>query len=126
MKQLLISCALLIAVLCTTVFSSLWVNQTARDCYIQLGRAQFCAQSGDWDGAARLAESAHTNWQTRSFFLHILLCHSEIDAIDRSFREIFEHLRFRQEQAYCVSNAALMMQLGQLAQTQRFTLENVL
>ena len=126
MKRLFIASALLMSLLGCSVIVGLRMESLSADYIRMLTTAQHHAQQDNWDMARSLTREVYTDWQSRRFFLHALLRHSDTDQILLSFRSVEEYLRLEETDQYVAANAQLITQLELIAEMEQPSLGNVL
>lgn len=127
MKRAWIAGAVLSLLFACTLWSGLRLERFTGDLADSLHRAQSYAQTGDWDAAGRTTEGAFRRFRERAFSLHITLRHSDIDAAETAFQEVEQLLAHRERLGeYAAANARLIAQLELLAESERFSLHNIL
>ncbi len=126
MKQLIVSCSMLLCLLGMSLASG-WHIDSLCDNYIpQLICAQQMAAQDDWPQARAITQAVYQDWENRNFLLHALLRHNDTDQILLSFRTISEYLQLEEMDQYAAANATLVTQLELLAEMEQPTLKNVL
>ncbi|WP_251444951.1 DUF4363 family protein [Vermiculatibacterium agrestimuris] len=126
MKRIWIALAILLAVLCATLYHSVYLSHFTQDLSSLLEAAETEAESGDWDKAAALTQTAQDKWAQRECYLHITLRHDVTDNIYTDFREVWEFLHCQESGEYSAANARLIAGLELLSEAERLTLQNVL
>lgn len=127
MKRLCLAAAVLAALCAAAVFNVMHITRLAGQITGELSQAQTCAQSGDWDRAAELTGRAEQTFQDQAFYLHITLRHSDIDTVETAFREVGQLIAHRERLGeYAAANARLIAQVRLLAESEAFTLKNIL
>lgn len=127
MKRAWIAGCVLVLLLAAALWSGLYLGRFTEGLTASLAQAQGMVEKGNWEDAARVTENAARRFQDRTFYLHITLRHSEIDAVETSFREV-EQLLAHQELPgeYAAANARLMTRLELLSESEHFSLQNIL
>lgn len=127
MKRLWIAAGILLALCAATAANVLCITNLTRRTADTLAQAQTSAGAGDWDRAAELTHQAEHSFQEQSFYLHITLRHSDIDAVEIAFQEVEQLLLHRERLGeYAAANARLIAQVELLAESEAFTLKNIL
>jgi hypothetical protein len=88
MKKELAIAALLIAMIAASALNIRALNRLTESVAVTADSALLCAESGDWDGARRLAQSAADEWDKSERYTHVVLRHSEIQAVDDAISEL--------------------------------------
>lgn len=126
MRRLWIAAALLAALAGLALWNASRVDSFVTELSADLTQAEEQAGDGNWDEAALLTRQAFSRWQERSFFLHATLRHSDLDAIQVSFRETLGFLRCGQEpMEYASASGRLLEQLQLLRKSEAPLLENI-
>lgn len=126
MKRILIAGAILLAVFVATLSHSFYISGFTGDLTALLEAAEARAEESDWSAARQLTQSAREKWDACGSYLHILLRHSETDAIYTGFREVAEFIQCREGGEYSAANARLIAELELLAEAEQLTLKNIL
>ena len=126
MKRLTAALFLLALVLCATVFHSRYLNRLTGGFCEQLQQAATLADQDNWSQALNLTEQTLTKWEQQDFYLHVMLRHTDIDAIRQTFHEVIESLSLAEPDQYTAANAKLITQLELLAEAEQLDLKNVL
>lgn len=92
-----------------------------------LTEAEVCAADGDWDAAYDKTEAALDRWFSRETYLHMVLQHSDTDAILLSFQEVRQLLAHPNTgDEYAAANARLITQLRLLSEMEQLNWKNVM
>ncbi len=126
MKRLFAALAILILLLCSSLYTGHRVSQLADSCIQQLRSAQQLATQNDWAQASSITQQAYQTWQDHDFSLHALMRHDDTDQILLSFRAVEQYLQLEEMDQYAAANATLITQLELLAEMEQPTVENVL
>lgn len=127
MKRLWIAAGILAALCLATALNVAHITRLTRQVTDGLSQAQEQVRSGSWDRAAELTAQADRTFQEHTFYLHITLRHNDIDAVEVAFREVEQLLAHRERQGeYAAANARLIEQIELLAESEAFTLKNIL
>lgn len=127
MRRAWIAGSVLVLLCAAALWNGLSLDRFTGNLVSSLEQAQGMAEKGSWEEAARITENAERRFQERAFYLHITLRHSDIDAVEISFREVEQLLTHRERLGeYAAANARLTAQLELIAQSERFSLHNVL
>ena len=126
MKRLWIATAILFLILFGTLYNSFYLSQLIDGYELRLNAAHELAKQGAWHNAGQLTRQVLQDWEKRSFYLHVLLQHANIDNINLSFQEVLEYLSIQEADQYTAANARLITQLGLLAEAELLTLRNIL
>ncbi|MBE6956467.1 MAG: DUF4363 family protein [Ruminococcaceae bacterium] len=126
MKRLTIALVLLLSVLGMTVFHSCYLSRLTDDFSRQLTQAATHADREQWSQALELTEQTLAAWERHDFYLHVLLRHTDIDAIRQTFHEVVEYLKLEEPDQYTAANARLITQIELLAEAEQLDLKNVL
>ena len=127
MKHAWIAGSILVLLCAAALWSGLHLDRFAESVTTSLHQAQSMAERGSWEEAARVTQSAGRRLQDEAFYLHISLRHNDLDEVETGFREV-EQLLAHQERLgeYAAANARLIVQLELLAESEHFSLHNVL
>lgn len=126
MKRLWIALALLAFLLASTLANSVYLSRIIDGYELRLSTAQTLAAQGAWTNASQLTRQVFRDWEERSFYFHILIRHTDTDAVYLAFREVQEYLTLEETDQYTAANARLIAQLSLLAEMEQLTLKNVL
>ena len=126
MKRLWAASALLVLLLAASLVNARYALSLTQSLAQPLEQAQQLAEEGDWTGARRLTRESYDRWNSRHFYLHSVLRHSDTDQILRSFRCVMQYLELEEMDQYAAANADLVSQLELLSEMEQATLVNVL
>lgn len=126
MKRLWIAAALLLALLGASLTNAWYAEKITDHMRARLERAQALAQQEDWGGAEALTHQVYEDWQSRRFYFHTTMRHSDTDQVLRGFHSVLEYVRLQEPDQYNAANADLMTQLELLAEMEQPTVANVL
>ena len=126
MKRLYIAAALLALLLGASLANGVYAEKITGDMRAQLRQAQTHAEQGDWGKAEALTRQVYEDWQSRHFYFHTTMRHSDTDQVLRAFRTVLEYLKLQEPDQYNAANADLMAQLELLAEMEQATVTNVL
>lgn len=126
MKRIWIASCILLAILALTLIHSFYIAHFTADLISLLEQAETQAEAGNWDNAMEYNEQAHRRWEKSDAYLHVLLRHTDTDAVYTSFHEVEEFLQCQEGGEYSAANAKLIVQLELLSEAEQLTLKNVL
>lgn len=126
MKRVLIACAILLLIFFAALAHSFYISSFTGDLTALLEAAEVNAENNDWAAAETLTQTARERWDSTDAYLHILLRHSETDAIYTGFREVQEFIQCREGGEYSAANARLIAELELLSEAEQLTLKNIL
>lgn len=126
MKRLTVALLLLATVLGATIFHSRYLDRLTGGFCEQLQQAAALADRENWSQALSLTEQTLAEWELQDFYLHVMLRHTDIDAIRQTFHEVIESLRLAEPDQYTAANAKLITQLELLAEAEQLTVKNIL
>ena len=126
MKRLYIAAALLALLLGASLANGVYAEKITGDMREQLRQAQTHAEQEDWGKAEALTRQVYEDWQSRHFYFHTTMRHSDTDQVLRAFRTVLEYLKLQEPDQYNAANADLMAQLELLAEMEQATVTNVL
>ena len=126
MKRLFTASALLVFLLAASLLNAWYSHTLTRSLARPLEEAQQLAGEGNWAEAVRLTRAAYDRWNSRHFYLHSVLRHSDTDQILRSFRCVMQYLELEEMDQYAAANADLISQLELLSEMEQASLVNVL
>ncbi len=126
MKRLYIAAALLVLLLAASLANGWYAAKITGSMREQLDQAQALAEQDDWSRAEALTRQAYEDWQSRHFYFHTTMRHSDTDQILRTFRSVLEYLKLQEPDQYNAANADLMAQLELLAEMEQPAIANVL
>ena len=92
----------------------------------QLQQAADLAQSEDWSGAADALAASYQDWSAKQFYLHIVAEHDAVDDADAMYQRAIAFAREQEPSEFRAELADLSAQLRLLAETERFSLQNIL
>lgn len=126
MKRIVIAAVLLLVTFAVTLCHSFYISSLTGEMTTLLEAAEARAESGDWNAAGNLTQTAQKQWESQELYLHILLRHSETDSVYTGFREVTEFIQCEEGGEYSAANAKLIAQLELLSEAEQLTLKNVL
>lgn len=126
MKRILIACAILLLLFSAALAHSFYISSFTGELTALLEAAEVNAENNDWASAETLTQTARERWGSADAYLHILLRHSETDAVYTGFREVAEFIQCQEGGEYSAANARLIAELELLAEAEQLTLKNVL
>ena len=127
MKRAWIAGSILILLCALSIWSSLCLGRFTEDIISSLEQAQSMAVKDNWQEAARVTSNAERRFRERYFYLHVTLRHSDIDAVEATFREVEQLLTYGERLGeYAAANAVLISQLERLSESEHFALRNIL
>ena len=116
MKRAWIAGSILVLLCALSIWSSLCLGRFTENIISSLEQAQSMAVKDNWQEAARVTSNAERRFREKYFYLHVTLRHSDIDAVEATFREVEQLLTYgerlggvrrRQRGAYLTAGAAL-------------------
>lgn len=126
MRRLWISVGLLLLLLGGSLFNAWYAKELTDAMGEQLRLAQQMTETGRWEQALALTQEVYDQWESRHFYLHSTMRHSDTDQILRGFRTVIEYLRLQEPDQYNAANADLITQLELLAEMEQPSVVNVL
>ena len=126
MRRLWISVGLLLLLLGGSLFNAWYAKELTDTMGDQLRLAQQMTETGRWEQALALTQEVYDQWESRHFYLHSTMRHSDTDQILRGFRTVIEYLRLQEPDQYNAANADLITQLELLAEMEQPSVVNVL
>ena len=126
MKRLICAVVILCFVFGITLYSSRYLAGLVGGYSHELTLAGELAQQGMWRQALEKTQTVFADWEERDFYMHVLLHHSDIDAIRLTFHEVQEYLKLAEPDQYTAANAKLVEQLQLLIESEQLTVKNVL
>lgn len=126
MKRIIIAGAILLLVFVATLSHSFYISSFTGHLTSLLEAAEARAEEEDWAAADELTLSAKSRWDAKDPYLHILLRHSDTDAVYTGFREVIEFIQCQEGGEYSAANARLIAELELLAEAEQLTLKNIL
>lgn len=126
MKRFWICILLMVLVFSGALVNSWYLAQKADGMTDLLQKAQTKAEDGDWELAQELTAQAQQHWEDSTYYLYVILHHSEADEVQTGFQEVMQLLRWQEEAEYTSANARLISNIQLLAEMEQFTLKNLL
>lgn len=118
--------ALLLFMLAGALTNAWYAKELTDSMEDRLRFAQQLTEENRWQEALDLTQKVYKQWQSRHFYLHSTMRHSDTDQILRTFRTVLEYLQLREPDQYNAANADLITQLELLAEMEQPSLVNVL
>ncbi len=126
MRRLGIAAAILLLLLAACLGSARYAETLTESLTGRLEQAQTLAGEGDWEAASRLSQEASQLWQDHTFYLHVLMRHSDTDGILRAFRALEQYLALEETDQYTAANTDLICQLELLSEMEQPAWKNIL
>lgn len=128
MKHIWISAAIILAMASAIGCHVLYLDHFVGELTSLLTQAEEQVNAEDWVRAESLTRQALENWENHDFYLHAVMRHDDIDAIQVSFREALAFLSGEELQPaeYSSVNARLLAQLVLVAEGEFPSLKNLL
>lgn len=92
MKKEILAIGLLIAICALSLINSHCVSDLTEELSTIISEAGEHAESEDWATAEELTHSALDLWHSRENYTHIILRHSDTEAMEDDFYELLEHI----------------------------------
>lgn len=126
MRALYIPLAVLAAILAFSLWTGQYVQQSTDVWTAALAESGEAARAEDWSAAAERLEGAYRGWGGSQGFFHIIMDHAELDEVESLFAGALAVCQEQDEPDFHTLIAQLSAGLEMLAETQRFSLRNVL
>ena len=126
MRRLWISVGILLFLLGGSLFNAWYAKELTGGMEQRLRLAQQLTEQDQWEQALVLTQEVYDQWESRHFYLHATMRHSDTDQILRGFRTVMEYLRLQGPDQYNAANADLITQLELLAEMEQPSVVNVL
>lgn len=118
--------AVLAVILAFSLWNSAAQSRDAARWQAQLDRADALAQAEDWPGALSALEESYADWSRRQTYLHIVSHHGSLDEAESLYRRCLAFAETEEPAELRSELAALRHQLGMLAETERFSIGNIM
>ena len=92
----------------------------------QLQHADLLSQSDDWGGVCSVLADSYGDWSKRQTYLHIVLEHDAINDAETTFHRAMAFAKTQEITEFRAELFALRQNLRLLAETERFSLKNIL
>lgn len=106
--------------------TSHWTTALTQSYSAQLEEAQTLSREENWEEAGNITKEVYDHWNSQSFWLYVLLRHSDIDKISLGFQTVCQYLEQEDVEPYVANNAQLITQLQLLSEMEQLSWENVL
>ena len=126
MKAFTIPAALLAVILAFSLWTERYVQRNTDAWTAQLAEAGQAARGEDWTRAAEGLDSAYAGWNRSQDFFHVIMDHAELDEVEELFAGALAVCQERDEPDFHTLLSQLSAGLEMLAETQRFSLRNIL
>ena len=126
MKPLVISLAVLGAILAFSLWGGAYVAERTGDWSAQLAAADASAQQERWEDAQAQLRKAYADWGRSQAFFHTILEHEELDEAESLFAAAFAACGEADAPDFRTAMAQLDAQLRLLAETQAVSIKNIL
>lgn len=110
---------------CSTATSH-WSTTLTQSYSAQLEQAQTLSREENWEEAGNITQAVYDHWNSQSFWLYVLLRHSDIDKISLCFQTVCQYLEQQDVEPYVANNAQLITQLQLLSEMEQLSWENIL
>lgn len=127
MRRFWSSLAVLVALLCATLYNTHYLGNYTQELITLLTQAEACAADGDWDAAADKTEAALDLWNSRETYLHMVMNHQDTDDVLLDFQEVRQLIDHQEDGGeYSAANARLIARIGLLYEMEQLNLKNLL
>ena len=126
MKPLVISLAVLAAILTFSLWAGHYVQARTETWSDQLALADASAQQEHWEDAETQLQRAYADWSTSQTFFHTIMEHAELDEAESLFAAAFAACDTQDAPDFHAAMAQLVSQLRLLAETQAVSIKNIL
>ena len=126
MKPLVISLAVLGAILAFSLWAGRYVEGRTEDWSDQLSLADASAQQERWADAQAQLRQAYADWGRSQAFFHTILEHDELDEAESLFATAFAACDDEDAPDFHAAMAQLDAQFRLLAETQAVSIKNIL
>ena len=125
-NHLLLPLALLFTILTFSLWNGTSISNEVSRWQQQLDHSDLLAQTEDWAGAVSVLTAGYNDWSQHQTWLHIVSHHTVIDDAESMYHRAIAFAAAREPSEFRAELADLRDQLGLLAETERFSLKNVL
>jgi len=126
MKHLLPSLLLLFVILIFTLVNGMAISHLTEEWQVQITHAGTLAAQNRWEDAFSAIEKSHRDWSSRQQYLHVVLKHDGIDRVQEMYHRAMAFAIARENAEFQAETAGLRAQLAALAETEEFSLKNLL
>lgn len=126
MKAFYIPAAVLAAILAFSLWTGYYVQQSTGEWTALLDESCRAAKAENWTEAAERLDEAYGGWNRCQDFFHIIMDHAELDEVEALFAGALAVCQEQDEPDFHTLVAQLSSGLKMLAETQQFSLRNVL
>ncbi len=92
MKKEIFALALLILIFAVSMINAWYLGSLADEITVLVEDSAYLASAGQWDQALNQAKAAADLWRSHDPYTHIVLRHSDIEAMTDDFYELLEHI----------------------------------
>lgn len=126
MKALRIPVFVLLMLLLIGVFSAVTITRQKDRWTSQLDSMESAAIQGDWAEADRFMSTLEDDWEAWQTYLHVVAEHQEIDVAENLLQLCRLHCDEQDTAALRVAVSQLRFQLSVIAETEAFSIKNIL
>lgn len=118
------------SVLAVILIASLWNGYTMKTdterWQSQLQQAAAMAQDEDWGGALEVLNACYQDWSAQQTYLHIVSEHEAVDDAEAMYQRAIAFASTKESSEFQAETMDLRDQLRLLAETERFSVKNIL
>ncbi|MDE7009761.1 MAG: DUF4363 family protein [Oscillospiraceae bacterium] len=126
MRAFYIPAAVLAAILAFSLWTGRCVQRDTERWTAALSESGREAREENWEAAAARLDEAYSGWSRSQGFLHTIMDHAELDEVEELFAGALAVCQEQDEPDFHTLLSQIAASLEMLAETQRFSLRNVL
>lgn len=127
MKKTMTAIIIIIAVILLVIASNLYLIHVTNELAVTLTQSEKYARSGNITKAKANVRSFLASWDIDKHILGTFIRHAEIDIANQSASKLLSYLDYKDGRSNFMAECdTLIMQLHHIADTEKFTVDNVL
>lgn len=126
MRYIIGALSVLLAIIGATVANSCYMSAITNEAISYVEESLSAADADDTDGAVRKAQTLDRFWGTKRSYLESVLMHSELDDITVTMSDFVSAAENGDEDNFRANGRLLHVQLGHLADLEKFRIGNIL
>jgi isocitrate dehydrogenase kinase/phosphatase len=92
LKKEVFTVLLLVIILALSILNSCCLNKITDSAIEMVDGVKKDAENGNWEGAESATEKIIEYWKSKDTYVHIVLCHSDVDSMTNDLYELLEHV----------------------------------
>lgn len=126
MKHILSSVFLLLLILALSFWNASAVTRMTDRWRDQITQATTLAKENRWEEAAEAIKKSHRDWSSRQQYLHVILKHDVIEEAQMMYHRTIAFAQTKADAEFLAEAESLSALLKILAETEQFSLNNLM